>query len=487
MIFPNIRTDLYVHCGDFCEGIGYLASVLKKIGVNFNFIRILQPIDSSGLIKRIKATSPDIIGYSSISPAFKYVQQWAPLIKREIGAFSICGGVHPTLNPEGSLSAEGIDAICIGEREDALTELCSKIRDGKEYIDVKSIWFKKNGSIIKNPVRALPENLDYLQFPDLEIIEYGKSFYYRNRLASLRVSRGCIFNCYYCCNHILKRRYPNPKNYVRHYSVNRVLEYINTFLKKYPNVDVIDFNDDVLTLDNEWLEKFVVRYKKEIGLPFSCRDRIELLSEDKLEKLKYGGCYRLIIGIESGNKDIRYNILNRKMSDELINQTLEKCNKLGIEIQTYNMFGLPHETMEKALDTIKMNATPYIDRPMSFIFYPFPSTELYNICLKEGLLSDRELESYREDSILTLKSIKKSQVKFLHFYFAKLVKIYRYLRDKAKLRNIIDKILCSSLFPSWLFVLLHKLYKPVDKYRFIQKYKKGETAKIYSRSTSNKR
>jgi len=479
MILPNLRTDIYIHLGDIIEGVAYLSSVLEQKGIRFNLIRVLKPIDEKELIEKVKETSPDIIGYSSISPMFKYVKQWAPLIKKEVAAFSICGGVHPTLDPDGTLSTDGLDAICIGEGEDALVELCSKMSKGKPFLDTKSIWFKKNREVIRNPVRPLPGNLDHLPFPNLEIFDYANSFYYQNRLGNLKISRGCIFNCYYCCNHILKRTYPNPKNYVRHYSVEGALQYIHTFLNKYPDVNVVSFTDDVLTLDNDWLEEFVERYKKEIGLPFSCRDRIELLTVKKLEILRYGGCYRVIIGIESGNRDIRYNILNRKMSNDLINQTLENCNKLGIKVQTYNMFGLPTETMNKALETIKINASPYIDRPMSFIFYPYIATELYNMCLKERLMSDRELESYREDTILNLKSIKKSQVRFLHFYFLKLVNLYKYLSNKPKLRSVVDRILCSPLFPNWLFLLAHKLYTHIDRYRFVRKFKKGNTSKVY--------
>lgn len=479
MIVPNIRTDIYIHLGDISEGVAYISSVLQQKGIRFNLIRVLRLTEEKSLLSRVKETSPDIIGYSCISPMFKYVKRWAPLIKREIGAFSICGGVHPTLDPEGTISVEGLDAICIGEGEDALVELFTSMMEGKPFLDTQSIWFKQNGKIVRNPIRPLSDNLDHLPFPDLDIFEYANSFYYRNRLANLKISRGCIFDCYYCCNHILKRTYPNPKNYVRHYSVNRALNYINTFLNKYPDVEVISFTDDVLTLDKSWFEEFILRYKKEVGLPFSCRDRIELLSEDTLEKLCYGGCYRVIIGIESGNKDIRYHILNRKMSDDLINRTLENCHKLGIKVQTYNMFGLPSETMKMALDTVKVNASPYIDRPMSFIFYPFLATELYKRCLEEGLMSDKELESYREDTILNLKSIKKSQVRFLHFYFPALVKLYKYLRNKTTLRRLVDRILSSSLFPCWLLLFVHKLYIPIDRYRFIRRFKKGETSKLY--------
>jgi anaerobic magnesium-protoporphyrin IX monomethyl ester cyclase len=479
MILPNIRTDIYVHLGDIIEGVAYLSSALEQKGIRFNLIRVLQPADIKELIKRVKETSPDIIGFSSISPMFKYVKQWAPLIKNAIEAFTICGGVHPTLDPEGTLSIDGIDGICIGEGENALVELCSKIQQGNTFLDTKSFWFKKNGKVIKNPIRPLPENLDHLPFPNLDIFDYTNSFYYRNHLASMRVSRGCIFNCYYCCNHILKRRYPNQKNYVRHYSVQGAIKYIQTFLKKYPDVDVIDFNDDVLTLDNEWLEEFVIRYKREVGLPFSCRDRLELLTEEKLEKLRYGRCFRVIVGIESGNEEIRYNVLNRKMSEDLINKSLERCQRLGIKVQTYNMFGLPTETMKKALDTIKINTAPAIDRPMSFIFYPYFATELYNRCFNEGLMSSKELESYREDTILNLKSIKKNQVRFLHFYFPKLVKLYVYLRNKPRLRNLVDSIMCSKLFPNWLFLLAYKLYTPIDRYRFIRRFKKGRTSKTY--------
>ena len=408
MIFPNIRHDKYVHTGDIDEGISYLASVLEQKGIHFNFIRILKPINEIELLDKVKQTNPDIIGYSSISPTFKYIKQWAPIIKKEFGVLSIYGGIHPSLDPEGSLSVEGIDAICIGEGEESLAELCTKIKEGKPFTDTKNFWFKQYGEIVKNPVRPLKHNLDHLPHPKIEIFDYANSFLYRHGWIMVKLSRGCVFNCNYCCNHILRQIYPNPKNYVRYYSVDFALDYIKNYLNKFPNIKALYFIDDILTQNRKWFGEFILPYKRNIGLPFCCNDRFDLLNKETLEKLRYGGCFRVYVGVESGNRDIRYNVLNRKMSNELINQTFENCHRLGIQVYTFNMLGRPHETMAQALDTVKINTSPYISRPFSVIFIPFPSTKLHKLCLDEGLLSknnaDTIPDTLMEETILYLKS-----------------------------------------------------------------------------------
>ena len=62
-----------------------------------------------------------------------------------------------------------VDAVCLGEGELALAEFVEALDDGKLPTDVANFWVKDNGTIHRNPVRPLVEDLDTIPFPDREI------------------------------------------------------------------------------------------------------------------------------------------------------------------------------------------------------------------------------------------------------------------------------------------------------------------------------
>jgi radical SAM superfamily enzyme YgiQ (UPF0313 family) len=60
-------------------------------------------------------------------------------------------------------------------------------------------------------------------------------------------SRGCPFDCTFCCNHFIKNKYANSSKYVRYRSVERVIAECKEILRKYPTVKAFRFWDDVFT------------------------------------------------------------------------------------------------------------------------------------------------------------------------------------------------------------------------------------------------
>src|SRR5690554_6164213 len=96
-------------------GIRTLCSVLEQAG--FNVIIIDLSLERN-YFNKIKNLTPDIIGFSADSFAYKYFLELNKKLKSEINYFSIFGGPHPSLTTN-IIDEESIDAICIGEGEQA--------------------------------------------------------------------------------------------------------------------------------------------------------------------------------------------------------------------------------------------------------------------------------------------------------------------------------------------------------------------------------
>jgi len=248
---------------------------------------------------------------------------------------------------------------------------------GEISTDIENLWFKKNGSVIKNPVRPLIEDLDTLPMVDREIYYNHYRFLRTYPTKRFMVGRGCPFNCAYCCNRELKRIYQGKGKYVRRHSVDRILNEIKEARKNY-DMKTIDFIDDDFISDKEWLHSFLEGYSKEIKLPFSCLVRIDLVDEETAALLKESGCTTVSFGIESGNENLRNSILKKRLSDESIVNGGLLLKKYGLKVNTYNMLNIPGETLKDGYQTVNLNIKVATDFPWCSIFQPFPGTEFWD-------------------------------------------------------------------------------------------------------------
>jgi radical SAM superfamily enzyme YgiQ (UPF0313 family) len=202
---------------------------------------------------------------------------------------------------------------------------------------------------------------------------------------------------------------------VRLRGVENVLKEIEQIAKD-PNVKMINFNDDTFTIDKSWVLKFCEEYTKRFKIPFACNARVTNFDEDIAFALKKAGCQEVKIGLESGSERIRKEILNRHTPDDMIIKACNAAKKAGLRCWLFNMVGIPTETKEDVLKTIKLNAKirPYIIR--CSILYPFKSSKIYDYCVENNLI-DKEKEgkysNYFEGSVLKLDTL--SQIDILKF------------------------------------------------------------------------
>jgi len=204
---------------------------------------------------------------------------------------------------------------------------------------------------------------------------------------SLTVSRGCPFDCTYCCNDALRAQFPRPEKYVRIRSPQNAVALAERAAKRY-EARSIRFEDDLLLVDEHWRSEFFDLYRRRTGLPFECNSRADTITPELVVLLKESGCISVDIGIESGDQRLRNEVLGKNISDAQIEQAFAVLGEAGIHTYAYNIVGLPTETCEMARRTYLLNRRVRPSAGTVFYFYPYPGTKLAGLAAEKGLLRD---------------------------------------------------------------------------------------------------
>lgn len=452
-----IYPDVSARGGRFHYGISQISAVLKIGGHQTSLLQVTRQMSKKKLISEVKCRKPDLVAFSSTTNQFPQVQSYASWIRQTINLPTICGGIHATLCPNEVISCSGIDVVCIGEGEYPALEFVNALERGEDFEHINNLWVKRDGVVTKNPLRPLIAELDGLPFVDREIFQYERVLRRRGGTADFMAGRGCPYSCTYCCNHAIRKVFQGKGSYCRIRSVRNVLDEIKCVTDEYSFVKALDFDDDTFTLFRKWVREFCKEYKKEFDYPFWCNVRSETLDREILGWLKEAGCDTIKIGVESGNEWLRRTVLKRPMTNEQIVRSCKTAHELGLKVYTFNMVGLPFETPSMARETLELNREIAPNFGQTSIFYPYPNTELYELCEQNHFLTDRTKASYiDEDSTLNLPTLTQEQISYHYMklrdlheeaymatYHPELRAFYRMMRSILGLRTT------HMLYVSW--------------------------------------
>lgn len=449
--------------GNYAEGLASISAVLKQGGHKVSLYHQFWMPERQEFLERVKKENPDIIGFSVRTTAMPSIKEMAAWLDDELpGIYVTCGSYHPTLVPEEVLALRGVDNVCIGEGEYPLLDLCNSLRDsGEVRTNIESMYFKQgDGSVIKNPVRPMVENLDDLPFPDLDLFDYPKLRTSLINTAMVMVSRGCLFSCTYCGNSQFRNVYPNRQKYARFRSPEQAVILLENILKKQPDTKFLEFRDAIFNMYKDWFYEFMPLYRERIGLPFNCNLRFDLMDEEMVKTLAESGCYMVNIGLESGNAEMRTKYLHRNMKNEHMIQVTRWLRQYKVSTWTYNIVGLPFETLALALETVKLNALMNVDRVVANIFYPYQMTELEKTSREAGFL-DPTVDP-NDQVQLRQPQFSRDDVLYISYKFQKLMKKYRKLYalapDKSEKKiAALDKRILSWYWPRALVWRMAKL------------------------------
>jgi radical SAM superfamily enzyme YgiQ (UPF0313 family) len=133
--------------------------IRAKLGhvIKTNINDYMQPKDADvydDFVKTVNEYKPDLIGIHVIDSTIKYALSFIEKIK-DFGIPVISGGIGSTFNYERILKSGLVQYACISEGEEALVELCNKLKAKEDTSNIKNIYTIKDNIVIKNPLRPL--------------------------------------------------------------------------------------------------------------------------------------------------------------------------------------------------------------------------------------------------------------------------------------------------------------------------------------------
>ncbi len=397
------------------QGILHLSSVLKDAGheVALTVAAMEDPVAFAAQFR------PDVLAFSVTTGLQGYYLDLNRRLRAAMPAFSVFGGPHPTFFPE-MIEAEGVDGLCRGEGEEALLDLVNALAGGGDPSGIPNWWVKRDGQVYRNPVRPPIADLDALPPPDRELIFTKDPFTRRSRLKHFITGRGCPYNCAYCYNQAYHELYRGKGSVVRRRSVGNVLRELSWVRDGHP-LEFVVFLDDTFIWPLDWLKEFCARYPGEIGLPFFCNVRPNLVTPEVVGLLNRAGCVSVGMGLESGDDRLRNLVLKRNLTREQILAAARLLREAEIGLITTNMIGLPTGSLESDFATIELNAACCPGYANSFLYQPYPRTALGDFTRDQGLMGggmDDIGSSAWDRSVLDFDPDHKRQLENLNRLFA---------------------------------------------------------------------
>lgn len=412
-VYPDIGGVEHYGTRKYYHGIGYISSMLKGAGHETTLVYVQSELDRAHFLAGLEAARPDVVAFSSTTHQHPFIEQWTAWIKEAHPDWvTVSGGTHPTLVPEEVIAWPHLDFLCVGEGEYPMQELADRLEHGGDPTTIPNLWARRDEEIVRNPLRPLIADLDLLPFADRELFDFDEILRTNGGWVDMMAGRGCPYQCSYCCNPGLQQRFKGLGKYVRFRSVPNILAEIRSLTRRYP-VRVLNFQDDVFTLDREWVLEFCYAYVQEFTIPFWINTRVERISDEELvAALASAGCRGVRIGIESGNEQLRAEILKRRMTNDQIRAAFRLLRKYGLETYTCNMIGIPGETPEMMAETVALNRELEPTDLQFSVFYPYPMTELYRLSLDRGYLEEGAhlVSYYGRESILRLPTMTKEDL-----------------------------------------------------------------------------
>jgi len=405
------------------------------------------------LIENIKKFNPDLIGFSIMSFNYNQALKMARFVKENFPEMKILfGGVHVILMPEETIQNKEVDIVCTCEGEFVLKNLLDKNLNCK---NVKGVFYKKEGKIMKNKNQKLIENLDDLPFPDFEDYELGKYFLINNNHLPIMGSRGCPYNCTYCSNHAIKKKLEGK--YVRFRSVDSLMNEIDLRIKQYydKGMRFLFFYDDTFILDKKFVLEFCRKFKEkgfDKKLKWNVNVRANLVTEEIIKEMKEAGCYEVRMGVEAGNDYIRNKIYKRSMSESQIYNAVKIIKKHGLRLRVQFIVGAPYDNLETMNESYQMARKINADYTLFPILMPLPATEIKDICEKEKLIKKR---NFKYSHIMFTSPVVKTKYVGMKEIKKVVNKVRNYQIKKVVLEGLKMKGL-RFLFDLFLFLVYYK-------------------------------
>ena len=384
-------------------GPAFIAACLRAHGHEVAFVRAGIDLSDDAVVTRIAAERPDILGVSLTTRQWQRGRHLIGAIRARIDVPVIAGGLHPTFAPEAVLSAPGFDYVCLGEGEEPMLDVVQALSRGSSLHGIPNVW-PRGGS--RPRLRPPIAPIDRLPFMARDLLDEPRG------TVHMTTQRGCPFPCTYCAARMYNELYDaTGEEYGRRRSHGSVLAELFQ-LREQGRLGYVIFLDDTFTIHHPWVKEFCRVYGAEVGAPFCLHARVETVSQELLRVLAAAGCKQITYGVESGSERVRREIMHRPVNNQRFRDVFRWTREAGILLTANFMIGLPGETRDDLGQTLDLAEELDVLDFGYFVFYPYPGTRLFRVCVEKGYLPADYLErpANHRETILDLPELSKDDI-----------------------------------------------------------------------------
>jgi radical SAM superfamily enzyme YgiQ (UPF0313 family) len=385
-------------------GLLYIATVLKRSGNEVKFVDCSVEHSYNEILDN-EIKDADILGVYAMSHQIRYLLPMLKRLKRTNKKIKIIwGGPHATLFHEQTAKSPFADIVVRGEGEETIMEIIKGYESGNLNLrKVKGITFEENDKIVVTENRDFID-MNWLPFIDWSFVKPNVMENIRRGIIRVQASRGCPYNCAFCINVVSgnrKKRYRNPK---------KVIDEIEHLYEKY-GIKRVGFRDEIFMIDRNQVKEIAQGLiDKNIKITWLANIRATQLREsfiddNYLKLLVDSGCDKLSCGGESGSKRV-LNLLNKGITPDDIIHFVKRVTKFNIIPVVSFMTGIPTETEEEQMETLKLIRELLRINPKTFIngpanYRPYPGGDLYDMCVRKyNVKTPNSLEEWANSDVL---------------------------------------------------------------------------------------
>ena len=236
----------------------------------------------------------------------------------------------------------------------------------------------KSGTIPKGLVKSSPtKDLNTLPFPDWTSFRY-ENFSYKHYLKEsptfpVLSSRGCPYSCaYYCPYPILEGKT------VRLRHVENVVEELE-YLKSTYKAKGFLFRDPIFTLYKQRTAELAeLMIKRGINTPWVCETHLDQLDTTLIDLMYTAGLRGINVGVESANEEVLKSSKRKAKGIEHQERIIRYCEKKGIKIGAFYIFGALPDTETTIQETINYAKKLNTSFAQFTLCTPYPGTKFYD-------------------------------------------------------------------------------------------------------------
>ncbi|WP_321473683.1 B12-binding domain-containing radical SAM protein [uncultured Paludibaculum sp.] len=321
-------------------------------------------------IAAIRATRPEILGFSSISGSYPLTMRLMGKCARLMpGTAIILGGPQASVVDTATMEAfRFVDFVLRGEADETFPLLLQAIAGTGRIDAIDGLTYRQNGRVARNPNAEPFNDLDWLPLPAYDLLPGIAEL----RSLPLEIGRGCPFACRFCStNDFFRRRF-------RLKTAARTLEQMRELNTRF-GVAIIDLVHDMFTVDRRRVKEFC-ELLISAGAPFewSCSARTDSVDRELIGLMKDAGCRDIFFGIETGSQRMQ-RVIDKDLDLAAARESLRTVDEAGMFSTVSLIAGYPEETRADLKETVRFfSDSLFLERgnPQFNILSPLPETPL---------------------------------------------------------------------------------------------------------------